>query len=95
MLKKRYLSKLYKSIIYKIFKLFYGEIYSITKSNDSSDIKEKRSRNIPTIPTILSEEKKLNPFLKFDNKSYLDSIGMDFISSSKNFGRIRKLKDNF
>jgi capsular polysaccharide biosynthesis protein len=42
MLKKRYLSKLYKSIIYKIFKLFYGEIYSITKSNDSSDIKEKK-----------------------------------------------------
>ena len=59
------------------------------------EIKEKRSRNIPTIPTILSEEKRLNPFLKFDDKSYLDSIGMDFMSSSKNFGRIRKLKDKF
>ena len=59
------------------------------------EIKKKRSNNIPTIPTKLSEEKKLNPFLKFDNKSYLDSIGMDFISSSINFGRIRKLKDEF
>jgi hydroxyacylglutathione hydrolase len=59
------------------------------------EIKKKRSKNIPTIPSTLSEEKKLNPFLKFDDKSYLDSIGMDFISSSINFGRIRKLKDDF
>ena len=59
------------------------------------EIRKKRSKDIPTIPTTLSEEKKLNPFLKFDNKSYLDSIGMDFISSSINFGRIRKLKDKF
>ena len=59
------------------------------------EIKKKRSKNIPTIPSILSEEKKLNPFLKFDDKDYIDSIGMDFISSSINFGRIRKLKDGF
>ena len=59
------------------------------------EIKKKRLKNIPTIPSTLSEEKKLNPFLKFDDKIYLDSIGIDFISSSINFGRIRKLKDDF
>ena len=41
MLKKKYFSNLYKSIIYKIFKLFYGEIYSIIKPDDSTEIKEK------------------------------------------------------
>ncbi len=59
------------------------------------EIKKKRSKNIPTIPSTLLEEKKLNPFLKFDDESYIDSIGMDFLSNSKNFERIRKLKDNF
>ena len=41
MFKKRYLSNLYKSIIYKIFKIYYGEINSVIKPNESSEIKEK------------------------------------------------------
>ena len=41
------------------------------------------------------KESKLRAILKFDDKSYLDSIGIDFMTSSINFGRIRKLKDKF
>ena len=54
-----------------------------------------RLKNIPTVPSKLSEEKKLNPFLKFDDRDYIDSIGMDFVSDTVNFKNIRKLKDDF
>jgi capsular polysaccharide biosynthesis protein len=41
MLKKKFFSNLYKFIIYKIFKLIYGEIYSIIKPDDNAEINEK------------------------------------------------------
>ena len=51
------------------------------------DIKKDRLRSKPTIPTILEEEKKLNPFMKFDNQQYLDSIKIENISNNEiNFG---------
>ena len=58
-------------------------------------IKKDMLRSKPTIPTILEEEKKLNPFMKFDNQEYLDSIKIENISNAENFKRIRIMKDNF
>jgi hypothetical protein len=49
----------------------------------------------PTIPATLEEEKKLNPFMKFDNQEYLDSIQIENISNVENFKKIRIMKDNF
>ena len=90
-------------------KIFCGHEY--TESNgkfaeflDSRDdllkkkilnIKKDRLKSKPTIPAILEEEKKLNPFMKFDNQEYLDSIKIENISNVENFKKIRIMKDNF
>ena len=90
-------------------KIFCGHEY--TESNakfaeflDSGDdllkkkilnIKKDRLESKPTIPVILEEEKKLNPFMKFDNQEYLDSIKIENISNAENFKKIRVMKDNF
>ena len=54
-----------------------------------------KAKNIPTVPSLLKEEKRLNPFLKFDDPGFIKSIGMEFNSSEENFGKIRRLKDVF
>ena len=90
-------------------KIFCGHEY--TESNaefaeflDSQDdllkkkilnIKKDRLISKPTIPAVLEEEKKLNPFMKFDNQEYLDSIKIENISNVENFKKIRIMKDNF
>ena len=90
-------------------KIFCGHEY--TESNakfaeflDSGDdllkkkilnIKKERLESKPTIPAVLEEEKKLNPFMKFDNHEYLDSIKIENISNAENFKKIRIMKDNF
>ena len=90
-------------------KIFCGHEY--TESNakfaeflDSGDdllkkkilnIKKERLESKPTIPAVLEEEKKLNPFMKFDNQEYLDSIKIENISNAENFKKIRIMKDNF
>ena len=90
-------------------KIFCGHEY--TESNakfaeflDSGDdllkkkilnIKKDRFESKPTIPAVLEEEKKLNPFMKFDNQEYLDSIKIENISNAENFKKIRIMKDNF
>ena len=37
----------------------------------------------------------LNPFMKFDNPKYLDSIKIENVSDVENFKKIRIMKDNF
>ena len=59
------------------------------------DIQIKRSKNIPTIPTYLGEEKRLNPFLMFDDKKYLKRIGLENLNSEESFKVIRVKKDEF
>ena len=59
------------------------------------NIKKDRLESKPTIPVILEDEKKLNPFMKFDNQEYLDSIKIENISNAENFKKIRIMKDNF
>ena len=59
------------------------------------NIKKDRLESKPTIPAVLEEEKKLNPFMKFDNQEYLDSIKIENISNAENFKKIRIMKDNF
>ena len=56
---------------------------------------EKRSRSIPTIPSNLETELRLNPFLNCDNKYFLKQLGLDNIEASKVFQCLRVRKDNF
>lgn len=64
-------------------------------SKKINEIKKKRLKSIPTIPSILFDEKRFNPFLKYDDKKFVESIGLKFCSNEENFGTIRKMKDEF
>ena len=58
-------------------------------------IKELRSKNLPTIPTILDEELKTNIFLRCDQEALKVTLNMKNEDDYKVFSIIRDLKDNF
>ena len=60
-------------------------------------VKSKRSRNEPTVPTVLGEEKKTNPFLRVDlSEEICKNIGASSgHTPAQAFGKLRKAKDNF
>ena len=58
-------------------------------------IKIRRSKGLSTIPSMLGEEKILNPFLRFDNDAFIKSVGLKKKSDIENFKVIREMKDNF
>ena len=58
-------------------------------------IKQVRKNKESTIPSLLGEEKRFNPFLKVDNIEYLKRIKVTNGDSWKVFSEIRSLKDNF
>ncbi|GBF79691.1 hydroxyacylglutathione hydrolase [Aphanothece sacrum] len=57
------------------------------------EVQNKRKQNIATVPSLLGEEKKTNPFLRWDQVALQSTTGM--IDSVKVFGKIRGMKDNF
>ena len=59
------------------------------------EIKSLRQKSKPTVPSLLIEEKRYNPFLRFDDLDYLSIIGMTDLSYLEAFEKIRKMKDNF
>lgn len=59
------------------------------------EIQEKRAKNIPTVPSLLSEELATNPFLRADDHNIRKTLGMLDESDAQVFARIRQLKDNF
>jgi hydroxyacylglutathione hydrolase len=60
-----------------------------------SEIKIKRANLEPTIPFNLGKEKKINPFLRVDDKVFTDSIGLKTTTFSDSFKEIRLQKDSF
>ncbi len=60
-----------------------------------SEIKIKIANLEPTIPFNLGKEKKINPFLRVDDKAFTNSIGLNTTSVSESFKAIRLQKDNF
>ena len=60
-------------------------------------VKQKRERGAPTVPTVLGEEKKANPFLRGDISDEIQqNVGITPNDSpSVAFGKIRQAKDNF
>jgi hydroxyacylglutathione hydrolase len=65
--------------------------------NRMAIVKSKRARGEPTVPCILGEEKKANPFLRVDVSSEIQkNIGIGANDSpAVAFGKVRKAKDNF
>lgn len=60
-------------------------------------VKAKRAREEPTIPSLLGEEKKANPFLRVDfSEEIQKNIGVTSSdTAAQAFGKLRKAKDNF
>ena len=55
----------------------------------------KRKNNKPTVPSRLSEEKKLNPFLRADDKVFMENLNLREKTSLEVFSQIRAQKDMF
>lgn len=60
-------------------------------------ITEKRDRGEPTVPSLLGEEKKTNPFLRCDSSDEIrKNVGVvDGDSDAVAFGKTRRAKDQF
>ena len=56
-------------------------------------VKQARSNNIPTVPSLLGVEKQTNPFLRWDNPAIQATAKIN--EPARVFGRIRGMKDNF
>jgi len=61
------------------------------------DVKEKRSRGEPTVPSNLGDEKKTNPFLRVDvSEEIRKNVGAAPGDADHDvFAKVRKAKDNF
>ena len=59
------------------------------------EIKEKLTKNKPTIPSTIEEELKNNIFLRSNNDKIKTNLNMNNSSSLATFSKLRDLKDNF
>jgi hydroxyacylglutathione hydrolase len=58
-------------------------------------IKDARAAGRPTVPSVLEEEMRTNPFLRADNPALKAAIGMADASDEDVFAEIRARKDKF
>ena len=61
----------------------------------AKQIDNLRADNKPTVPSMLSDELKTNPFLRPDDTDIRTLLGMQSASDEAVFAEIRKRKDNF
>ncbi len=59
------------------------------------EVTRLRNNNDITIPFLLGNEKKLNPFLRFDDNNFKKTIGLDKRDETEVFKFIRNGKDSF
>jgi len=97
-----------KSLPHKT-KVFCGHEYTINNlkfcmeiDKNNSELKEKYTQinnsiknKLPSVPCNLSNEIKLNVFLKFDDLKFKKKIGFEDLNEVDFFKKIRDLKDNF
>ena len=74
--------------------------FAVTVDKDNTALQERyeavkqvRSKNIPTVPSLLGTEKQTNPFLRWDTPAIQATAKMT--QPKRVFGRIRGMKDNF
>lgn len=68
--------------------------YELDLKNNLSEIQELRKKNKPTIPFKLGVDKKINPFLKFDDNEFKTINNLGNLNSTETFRYFRELKDN-
>lgn len=60
-----------------------------------AEIRQKRLRGEPTVPSLLSREKDVNPFLRCEEPAIVSAAGMCGETAESVFTTIRKMKDNW
>ncbi|MBL1421303.1 MAG: hydroxyacylglutathione hydrolase [Alphaproteobacteria bacterium] len=60
-----------------------------------AEVKTLRAQSKPTVPTLLSDELKVNPFLRPNSSEIRKKLNMQSASDKAVFAKIRTLKDNF
>ena len=80
--------------------MFASHVEPLNKNiRDSlSKVQELRSKNIPTLPTSIKEEKLINPFLRCDDEELQMIMRKKFntdLSELNIFAALREWKDNF
>ncbi len=57
--------------------------------------RDKMFKQIPTVPMTLGEEKKLNPFLRWDDQDLKKSLNLMDLDSLDFFSHLRELRNHF
>ena len=89
-------------------KIYCGHEYTLSNGKfinsiyPSEDIRlkieslvELNKKNLPSIPSTIADEKKMNIFLKADDINLIRNLGLNGKSPEEVFGYMRELKDNF
>ncbi len=61
----------------------------------AAEVDRQRAAGQPTVPTLLGEERKANPFLRPSDPAIRKRLGMESASDAEVFGEIRRRKDSF
>ena len=74
--------------------------FAVTVEQDNNELQNRyqaiikaRKNQQATVPSLLGEEKKTNPFLRWDQPALQSLTGMN--DPARVFGKIRGMKDNF
>lgn len=59
------------------------------------EINRLRAKGLPTVPSILGDEKAANPFLRADDPALADALGLSGQPPETVFAEVRKRKDRF
>ena len=76
--------------------------FALTVETDNADLKRRaaaiaaaRADNRPTVPSLLKEEKRTNPFLRADDPGLAANLGLANASAEEVFAEVRHRKDVF
>jgi hydroxyacylglutathione hydrolase len=61
----------------------------------AAEVDRQRAAGQATVPTLLGEERKANPFLRPGDPAIRKRLGMESASDAEVFGEIRRRKDSF
>ena len=61
----------------------------------AEEVKRQLAEGKPTIPTLMGEEKRANPFLRADDPAVAAAVGLAGKPAAEVFAEVRKRKNNF